>query len=150
MTNTVNINFHLGQIVRLKHSNDSESLSACGDHYKAVFDLTEDGDSSSAMSALKLAHEASLPSPNWAIDFFSSLINNHIDFPKVVLPDKADIEQIRTLRKRRNALSYAVMLLDAGVLKPSKFGRAKSLLATLNRYWLNGGSEGTTQNPFKI
>ena len=64
MTNTAAIKSHLYQIELLKRSNDPNSLSACIDHYKAVFDLTDGGDSSRAMSALKLAHEFSLPLPD--------------------------------------------------------------------------------------
>ena len=61
-----------------------------------------------------------------------------------------NIDKIRTLRKRRNVLTYAVLLLDKGILKPSEFERARTLLDTLNRYWVNGGTEGIIESPFEV
>ena len=145
------VNFHLYHIAGLRWSKDPKDLIDCIGHYKAVVDLT--GDASQAMLALNLAHDASLDLPEWAINFFKDEIRNQISapfFPKVVIPMKKNIDKVRTLRKRRNVLSYAVLLLDKGILKSSEFDPARTLLDTLNRYCINGGTEGTIENPFKV
>ena len=105
------------------------------------------------MFALKLAYKASLELPEWAIDFFKDEISNQINtpfYPKVITPINENIDEIRTLKKRRRALNDAVHLLDAGILKASEFNQARSLLKTLNRYCVNGGSEGTNEKPFEV
>ena len=149
--NTEAVNFHLYHISGLKWSKDPKDLTDCIGHYKAVVDLT--GDSSRAMFALTLAHKASLDLPQWAIDFFKGEIRNQINkpfYPKVITPMENNINKIRTLRKRRDTLKNVVHLLDAGILKSSEFDRARPLLKIINRYCINGGTEGTSEKPFKI
>ena len=148
---TEDVNYHLYHIAGLKWSKEPKDLIACLGHYKAVVDLT--GDASRAMFALKLAQVASLDLPVWAIDFFKDEICDQINtpfHPKVITPMENNIDKIRTLRKRRNSLKCIVQLIDAGILKPSEFNRATPLLKTLNRYCVNGGSEGTSEKPFEI
>jgi len=148
---TEDVNYHLYHIAGLKWSKEPKDLIACIGHYKSVVDLT--GDSSRAMFALKLAYKASLELPEWAIDFFKDEISNQINtpfYPKVITPINENIDEIRTLKKRRRALNDAVHLLDAGILKASEFNQARSLLKTLNRYCVNGGSEGTNEKPFEV
>ena len=148
---TEDVNYHLYHIAGLKWSKEPKDLIACLGHYKAVVDLT--GDASRAMFALKLAHDNSLDLPKWAINFFKDEIRNQISdpfFPKVIIPMEKNIDKIWTLRKRRNSLKCIVQLIDAGILKPSEFNRATPLLKTLNRYCVNGGSEGTSEKPFEI
>ena len=145
------VNSHLYHIAGLRWSKDPKDLIDCIGHYKAVVDLT--GDSSRALFALKLAHDNSLDLPKWAINFFKDEIRNQISdpfFPKVIIPMEKNIDKIRTLRKRRKVLTYAVLLLDKGILKPSEFERARTLLDTLNRYCVNGGTEGTIESPFEV
>ena len=144
------INFHLGRILNLEQSEDQSDLAECIQHCNAVFELAEGGCPHRAMKALHIAKSAEFELPEWAISYFDCQINGEISFPRVVPPDDHSIEQIRALRQRKNVCNCAVWLLDNNVLQVTKFGGAKLLLETLNRYWVNGGSEGTEENPFLL
>jgi len=71
-------------------------------------------------------------------------VSNKSELPKVVLEN---CDKMLEIRKRRNACKFVVCLVDAGILQPSQYANARPLLKTLNKYWMNGGNEGTYDNP---
>jgi len=141
------INTHLYHIAELEHSDDPEAWIKNISHRKAIFDLTEDGDSNQAFQALKLAYNASIPLPIWATQFFKSHINGKNKLPRVVSENSNEMLEIR---KRRDACECVLKLIDVGVFEPSQYGHAQSLLKILNQYWVNGGPRGTSDNPLDL
>lgn len=144
------INFHLYHIAKLEMSGNLEELRECIKHCEAVFHMTDEGCATRAFRALELARKVSLVQPEWATSFFDNLVNVTMDFPEVVFQDRKKNDEIRAIRRKRDACNYAVVLLDRGVLSSSKYNNARQLLKDLNRYWVNGGEEGTEQTPLVI